>query len=183
MKMKKIYALLSIMLISLFLCSCGSEEDKAYKAIKSDFDKNEMEAVVNAVDEFKEVYPESKYIEGLEEMVKSAEKYLADNFEPVELKYYKDYMGVLDFGAYAGIEVFKTDIDDKGGVYTYIDAKDYMLIPYIQELKNQGFQENKQVNAIFNALEVDITDTIYLKNSQYNIGVMYSDYVLLVQIY
>ena len=100
---KNIVLFCSIIMIMTLLCSCANEEDKAYKAIKDDFEQNNMESVLEKAKSFKEGYSDSKYTEDVNELVASAEKYIADNFEPIEIKYYDGYMGVLDFGAYTGL--------------------------------------------------------------------------------
>ena len=43
---KNIVLFCSIIMIMTLLCSCANEEDKAYKAIKDDFEQNNMESVL-----------------------------------------------------------------------------------------------------------------------------------------
>ena len=153
------------------LTACSSEETKAFDTILKDYKQENMQAVMDGASLFKQDYPNSAHMEKVDEMIKVAEKYLADNFKPLEEKYYKTYIGVLDFGAYTGLQAEETD--DKEDMYVYQGVKDYMLINYVDSLKEIGFEDDGAPSYLFNSIGVETNNTIYLKNVKYHILLMY----------
>ena len=177
---KNIVLFCSIIMIMTLLCSCANEEDKAYKAIKDDFEQNNMESVLEKAKSFIEGYSDSKYTEDVNELVASAEKYIADNFEPIEIKYYDGYMGVLDFGAYTGLPLNTSSSTES--MFFYTEVKDYMVVNYVRDLKDQGFEEDKDRNLLLSEFGVSTGDTMYLKNSKYSLMLLYAFNTLAISI-
>ncbi len=95
----------------------------------------------------------------------------ANHFEPVEEKYYKHYIGVLDFGAYTGLQVSETC--DEEGPYTYLDVEDDMVINYVDLLKEKGFVDDATPSYWLNLAGIETNDTIYLKNANYQVQLLY----------
>lgn len=162
---------LCIILAISVLSSCSNEETKAFNQIQKNYEQENMQNVIDDINLFKENYPDSSYTEEVNELAKSAEKYIADHFEPVEEKYYKNYIGVLDFGAYSGLPLSETC--DEKGPFVYINVKDYMLIHYVESLKEKGFEDDGLPSYALGLVGIETNDTIYLKNAKYQVQLMY----------
>lgn len=178
--MRKYKLVLSVAFIACILTACSSEETKAFNEIQKNYERENMQDVIDDISSFKENYPDSSYIEEVDELAKAAEKYIADHFEPVEEKYYKNYIGVLDFGAYTGLPLSETS--DEKGPFTYINVKDYMLINYVESLKENGFEDDGLPSYVFGLVGIETNDTIYLKNAKYQVQLMYhpDDSILII---
>lgn len=169
--MKKYKVVLCMIYIACVLTACSSEETKAFNKIQENYEQENMQDVINDISSFKENYPDSSYTEEVNELAEEAEKYIADHFEPVEEKYYKNYIGVLDFGAYAGLQL--PEACDEEGPYVYLGVKDYMLINYVDSLKEKGFDDDGSPSYLLGLVGVETNDTIYLKNAKYQVMLMY----------
>lgn len=163
--MKKYAIAFCVVFIVCLLTSCSSEEVKAFNEIQKNYEQEDMQNVIDAICLFKENYPDSSYAEEVDEIAEEAEKYIADHFEPIEEKYYKSYIGVLDFGAYTGLTVSKSSKEK--GPYSYINVKDYMLIHYVESLKKKGFEDDGLPSYVLDLVGIETNDTIYLKNAKY----------------
>ena len=169
--MKKYAIVFYVVFIVCLLTSCSSEEVKAFNEIQKNYEQEDMQNVIDAIYLFKENYPDSSYSEEVDEIAEEAEKYIADHFEPIEEKYYESYIGVLDFGAYTGLTV--SESSKKEGPYSYINVKDYMLINYVESLKEKGFEDDGFSSHVLDSLGVEINNMMYLKNTQYHINLVY----------
>lgn len=168
----RVYKLIACIVLAIsMLSSCSNEETKAFNQIQKNYEQENMQNVIDDINSFKEKYPDSSYTEEVEELAKSAEKYIADHFEPVEEKYYKNYIGVLDFGAYTGLSLSETS--DEKGPFGYMNVKDYMLINYVESLKEQGFEDDGLPSYALGLVGIETNDTIYLKNAKYQVQLMY----------
>ncbi len=179
-KVKKFLFFLFSALMCITLCSCGTKEDKEFNTIEELFNNCEMQAAIDSANQFKELYPESTHIEEIEKIIIDAEKYIANNFEPIEIKYYDDYVGVLDFGAFSGIAAAPTT---KEGIYVYLDIKDYMLIHYVDALYEKGFEDDNRPSDLLGGVGIETNDTIYLKNAHYELTLMYHNDNLVIGVY
>lgn len=170
--MRKYKLVLCVAFIACILTACSNEETKAFNKIQKNYEQENMQNVIDDISSFKENYPDSSYTEEVDELAEAAEKYIADHFEPVEEKYYKNYIGVLDFGAYTGLPLSETS--DEKGPFGYINVKDYMLIDYVESLKETGFEDDGLPSYALDLVGIETNDTIYLKNAKYQVQLMYN---------
>ena len=62
---------------------------------------------------------------------------------------------------------------DEEGPFAYTNVKDYMLINYVDSLKEKGFEDDEMPTYLLGLVGVEKNDTIYLKNAKYEIQLLY----------
>ena len=62
------------------------------------------------------------------------------------------------------------------------EVKDYMVVNYVRDLKDQGFEEDKDRNLLLSEFGVSTGDTMYLKNSKYSLMLLYAFNTLAISI-
>ena len=77
----RVYKLIACIVLAIsMLSSCSNEETKAFNQIQKNYEQENMQNVIDDINSFKEKYPDSSYTEEVEELAKSAEKYIAYHF-------------------------------------------------------------------------------------------------------
>lgn len=57
-----------------------------------------------------------------------------------------------------------------------------MVVNYVRDLKDQGFEEDKDRNLLLSEFGVSTGDTMYLKNSKYSLMLLYAFNTLAISI-
>lgn len=87
---------------------------------------------------------------------------------------------MLDFGAYTGLPLNTSSSTES--MFFYTEVKDYMVVNYVRDLKDQGFEEDKDRNLLLSEFGVSTGDTMYLKNSKYSLMLLYAFNTLAISI-
>lgn len=108
-------------------------EDIILRSMQILYDQGNYTDVIEYTNKLSQEYPNIEVDDKIIELQQYAQE--AASFQPVQIKDYSSYQGLLDFGAFCGVSA----IEDSDGVFRYKNVSQGIVDRYIHELQLKGF--------------------------------------------